>query len=84
MNVKAKNVVLVVASLLSWQLAVIMFAQETASSPVPAGGASASLSGKFAAAESSQSPAGSGNGAWEILHSEGNATRFIGFRNLTW
>jgi polysaccharide export outer membrane protein len=56
MNVKAKNVVLVVASLLSWQLAVIMFAQETASSPVPAGGASASLSGKFAAAESSQSP----------------------------
>ncbi len=60
MNVLAKHAVLMVAGLLSLQLAVVTSAQEAASSAVPATGSSAPLSGKLAAAESSQSPDRSG------------------------
>ena len=55
MNVLAKYAVLVAAGLLSLQLAVVMSAQESAPSPAAAPGTSAPLSGKVAAAESSQS-----------------------------
>ncbi len=60
MNVLTKHAVLMVAGLLSLQLAVVTFAQEGASSAVPATGSSAPPSGKLAAAESSQSPNRSG------------------------
>ena len=58
-----KHVVLMAAGLLSLQLAVVTFAQETASSPVPVPGSSAPLSGRIAVAESSQSPDRDGTGS---------------------
>ncbi len=51
-----RNVVLMAVGLLSLQLTVITSAQEAALSSVTATGFSASPAGKFAAAESSQSP----------------------------
>jgi len=65
MNELVKHVVLVAAGLLILQLTVVTSAQETALSPVPVSGSSASSSGKVAAAESSQSPdrAGAGSSA---------------------
>jgi polysaccharide biosynthesis/export protein len=56
MNALVKHAVLVAAGLLSLQLAVVTSAQESASSPFPATGSSAPLSGKNGGAESSQSP----------------------------
>lgn len=63
MNVQVKRAVLVAAGLLSLQLAVVTSAQETALSPVPATGSSAPLSGKVAAAESSQTQDRTGTGS---------------------
>jgi len=63
MRALVKRAVLVAAGLLSLQLAVVTSAQETARSPVTVGGSSAPLSGKVAAAESSQSPDRSGTGS---------------------
>jgi polysaccharide export outer membrane protein len=56
MNVLEKHAVLVVAGLLSLQLTVVTPAQETVPSQVEMPGSSAPLSGKVAAAESSQRP----------------------------
>jgi hypothetical protein len=93
MNVFTKHVVLGAAGMLILQPAVVSSAQETVPSPASAPG-SAPPTGKIAAAESSQNQDRPGTGsssngaiaqpgkrvAREILHSEGNATRFIGLR----
>ncbi|MFZ3264693.1 MAG: polysaccharide biosynthesis/export family protein [Terriglobales bacterium] len=63
MNVLAKHAVLMAVGLLSLQLAVVTSAQEAAWPPVPAPGSSAPLSGKLAAAESSQRPDRTGAGS---------------------
>src|SRR5208337_1528319 len=92
MNVFTRRVVVGAAGMLILRLALVASAQETVPSPASAPGFSAPTTGKIAAAESSQSQnrsdtSVSGNGAItqpgkaggrEILHSEGNATRFIG------
>jgi len=63
MMVAVKHAVLVAAGLLILQLVVVVSAQETASAPVGEPGSSAP-SGKFAATESSQSPARTGAGSF--------------------
>jgi hypothetical protein len=97
MNVITKNAVLGAAGMLILQLAVIASAQETARLPASVPGSSASSAGKVTVAGSSQSQDRPGTGGstdeaitqpikrvvWEILHSEGNAIRFIGFQNRT-